>query len=147
MKFENSVTNRSRISDQIKIIIKKAIVEGEFKLGDKLPTEDQLSTTFQVSKVSIREALRDLEGEGIIEKRRGIFGGNFVVQPGINKMHTLIQNYYQFGTITPQEIIEFGQLTEPTFVAVAARRRTDKDVERMRLNMPEKWKNRSTKDS
>jgi DNA-binding FadR family transcriptional regulator len=138
MKFSDVVLSRSRVSDQIKDALKQAILNGEFKSGDKFPREDQIAATFKVSKVSVREALRDLEGEGIIEKRRGIFGGNFVAQPGMSQMDDLLANYYQFGTITPQELLELGQLMEPTLVSVAVRRRTDKDLERIRINIEER---------
>jgi len=138
MKFGDVVVNRSRVSDQIKDALKNAILNGEFKPGDKLPREDEIAETFKVSKVSVREALRHLETEGIVEKRRGIFGGNFVVQPGISKMHDLMANYYQFGTITPEELLEFAQLIEPTMVSVAVGRRSDEDLRRMLTNIQER---------
>jgi GntR family transcriptional regulator, transcriptional repressor for pyruvate dehydrogenase complex len=138
MKLTDVVIKRGRVSDQIKEAIRQAILNEEFSSGDKLPREDQLADTFKVSKVSVREALRDLETDGIIEKRRGLFGGNFVAQPGISKMDDLMANYYQFGTITPQELLEFAQLIEPTLVSVAVKRRTDKDLERIRVNIEER---------
>lgn len=138
MRFSDVVVNRSRVSDQIKDALKNAILNGEFKPGDKLPREDQIAETFKVSKVSIREALRQLETEGIVEKRRGMLGGNFVVQPGISKMRDVLANYYQFGTITPEELLEFAQMIEPTMVSVAVRRRTDEDLHRMLTNIQER---------
>jgi GntR family transcriptional regulator, transcriptional repressor for pyruvate dehydrogenase complex len=138
MKWTEVLIKRARVSDQIKDALKQTILSGEFKPGEKLPREDQIAATFKVSKVSVREALRDLEGDGIIEKRRGIFGGNFVAQPGVSKMDDLMANYYQFGTITPQELLEFAQLLEPTLVSVAVRRRTDKDLEKIRVNIEER---------
>ncbi len=138
MKFSDVVVNRARVSDQIKAALKNAILNGEFKPGDKLPREDEIAETFKVSKVSIREALGHLEAEGIVEKRRGIFGGNFVVQPGVSKMHDLMANYYQFGTIKPEELLEFGQLIEPTMVSVAIMRRTDDDLRKMLTNIQER---------
>ena len=74
MKLASVDLSHNRVSDQIKDNLKSAILRGEFKPGDKLPREDQIAASFKVSKVSVREALRDLEGEGIIEKRRGAFG-------------------------------------------------------------------------
>jgi GntR family transcriptional regulator, transcriptional repressor for pyruvate dehydrogenase complex len=138
MKLSEVVLSRGRISDQIKNAIKRAILDGEFKPGDKLPREDEIAVTFKVSKVSVREALRDLEGDGIIEKRRGIFGGNFVAQPGMSKMTDLMANFYQFGTVTPRELLELGQIMEPTSVSIAVKRRTDKDLERIRTNIQER---------
>jgi GntR family transcriptional regulator, transcriptional repressor for pyruvate dehydrogenase complex len=135
--FTGIVLSRGRISDQIKDVLKQAILNGEFKPGDKLPREDQIAASFRVSKVSVREALQGLEGEGIVEKRRGALGGNFVGQPGGSKMNDLMENYYQFGTVTPEELLDFGQMLEPSLVSIAVKRRTDKDLVRMRTNIAE----------
>lgn len=138
MEFSDIVLSRSRVSDQIKKALKQAILSGQFKSGDKFPREDEIAASFKVSKVSVREALRDLEGEGIIEKRRGLFGGNFVIQPGIDKMSDLVENYYQFGTVTAEELLECGRMLEPTMVSLGVRRRTDKDLDKMSVNIQER---------
>jgi len=137
MSFKNIVLNRKRVTDQIKDALKRAILKGEFNPGDKFPPEDQIAAQFKVSKVSVREALRDLETEGFIEKRRGIFGGNFVMRPGIQKMDDLVSNYYQFGTVTPEELVEFRQILEPALVGLAAIRRTNEDLKKMKSNIQE----------
>jgi len=51
--------------------LRDAILEGQFVLGDRLPTEQVLCETLDVSRSTIREALRVLEAEGLIEVRRG----------------------------------------------------------------------------
>jgi GntR family transcriptional repressor for pyruvate dehydrogenase complex len=140
MKLADVVIKRSRVSDQIKETIKQAILNEEFKAGDKLPREDQLADIFKVSKVSVREALRDLEGEGLIEKRRGLFGGNFVAQPNINKINDLLANYYQFGTVTPEDFLEFTQILEPTLISLAVKRRKKADLEKIQTNIEERKK-------
>jgi GntR family transcriptional regulator, transcriptional repressor for pyruvate dehydrogenase complex len=137
MKLSDVVLARSRVSDQIKDALKQSILSGEFKSGDKLPREDEVAAMFKVSKVSVREALRDLEGEGLIQKRRGTFGGNFVAQPGSNELDLLVSNYCQFGTITADELLDFAQMLEPALVSAAARRRTQEDLEKMRANIKE----------
>lgn len=137
MKLSDVVLSRSRVSDQIKDALKQAIERGEFKAGDKLPREDEIAAMFKVSKVSVREALRDLEAEGIIQKRRGIFGGNFVAQPGSNEMQQLMSNYCQFGTISRAELFDFSHMLEPVLMSAAATRRTDEDLKKMRINIKE----------
>lgn len=57
--------------------IKTLIQSGEISFGGKLPSERQLMTTLNLSRNSIREALRSLENMGIIESRHG--QGNFLV--------------------------------------------------------------------
>ena len=126
--LEKIVAPRSRISDQIRDELKRMILEGELKRGVKLPTEEQLAGRLKVSKVTVREALRNLETEGLIEKRRGARGGSFVTHPGSEKMGEWVINYFRIGMITPEELVDFRQTLEPALVALAAERRTDQDL-------------------
>lgn len=57
--------------------IKDMIIDGKLKVGERLPTEKELSENFGVSRTSVREALKALEVIGICESRQG--GGNFIV--------------------------------------------------------------------
>jgi len=126
--LEKIVVPRMRISDQIRDELKRMILEGELKRGVKLPTEEHLAGQLKVSKVSVREALRNLETDGLIEKRRGARGGSFVAHPGTEKMGEWVINYFRIGMITPEELVDFRQTLEPALVALAAERRTDKDL-------------------
>jgi GntR family transcriptional repressor for pyruvate dehydrogenase complex len=58
--------------------LRRAIHLGEFAPGVKLPTERDLAELLNVSRATLREALRELKGEGYIEIRRGQRGGVFV---------------------------------------------------------------------
>ena len=61
--------------------IRRAIALGRFLPGDKLPPERELSEQMQVSRTTIREAVRVLEGEGLITVKRGALGGLVVMRP------------------------------------------------------------------
>jgi GntR family transcriptional repressor for pyruvate dehydrogenase complex len=58
--------------------IKANIEDGRLQRGDKLPTERALAAQFQVSRNTVREALRTLEISGFITLKRGPTGGAFV---------------------------------------------------------------------
>jgi GntR family transcriptional repressor for pyruvate dehydrogenase complex len=126
--LEKIIVPRPRLSDQIRDELKRKILHGDLKRGVKLPTEEQLAGQLKVSKVSVREALRNLETEGLIEKRRGIYGGSFVAHPGSEKMGEWVVNYFRVGMITPEELVDFRQALEPALVALAVERRTDRDL-------------------
>jgi GntR family transcriptional repressor for pyruvate dehydrogenase complex len=126
--LQKAVLPRPRLSDQIRDEIKGMILRGDLKRGVKLPTEEQLAAQLKVSKVSVREALRNLETEGLIEKRRGIHGGSFIAHPGTEKMGEWVVNYFRVGMITPEELVDFRKTLEPALVALAVDRRTDKDL-------------------
>lgn len=132
VKFKNTIVSFGRLSDRIKAVLKQSIISGELNAGDKLPTEEQLAEDLNVSKVTVREALREMETEGLIEKRRGIHGGSFVAEPSCDKISELVINYIQFGSLTPKQLTEFRLLLEPSMVALACEHRTDEDLSDLR---------------
>jgi DNA-binding FadR family transcriptional regulator len=133
--FQNIELRQERLSDQVKHHLKQAILDRKFAPGDKLPPEDQIAAMFKVSKVTAREALREMETEGLIEKRRGIHGGSFVAQPGSEKIGQVINNFYRFGALTPEELVEFRKILEPALVALAVERRTEDDLLAIKANI------------
>ena len=70
--------NRPLLADLVRSELKRAILSGEFSLGDKLPNEDQLCTRFNVSRVTIREAVRGLIEDGYVVRRQG--SGTYVTR-------------------------------------------------------------------
>lgn len=128
---------RRRLSDQVKESLKQAIMGGALRPGDKLPPEQEMADRLKVSKVTAREALRDLEAEGLIEKHRGVHGGTFVTRPRSQKMGEAVINYYHFGGLDPEELCEFRRILEPSLVLLAAERRTEEDLAAIRRNIAE----------
>ena len=61
---------------QLKEYIKKKIESGEFKPGDRIPTEQELCEMFDISRTPVRQALTELAYEGILYRRPG--RGTFV---------------------------------------------------------------------
>ena len=122
---------KERISDQIKARLKQAILDGHYMPGDKLPTEIEIARYYDVSKVSAREALRELEAEGLILKKRGVFGGSFVARPGSEKLVNVVTNSYLFGGVSVTDLAEFRRILEPGLARLAAERRSDEDLAEM----------------
>ena len=119
---------KQRISDRLKTRLKQAILDGEFAPGDRLPPEMALAQAQGVSKISVREALRELEAEGLIEKRRGNRGGSYVARPGSEKMVGVVVDAHLFGGIGAPDLAEFRRILEPELAQLAARRRTREDL-------------------
>src|SRR5258707_14273136 len=61
----------TRIYEEIVRQVKRLIAEGKVKSGDRLPPERDLVEEFMVSRTAVREALRALEGSGLIDVRAG----------------------------------------------------------------------------
>lgn len=77
---------RTSISRQIAEQLRAAIIAGQFKIGERLPTEDELAQRYGVSRPSVREALKRLAAQNLVRARRGATGGNFVVQPSFGEL-------------------------------------------------------------
>lgn len=56
---------------QIKKIIKDKIISKEYAPGDTIPSEAQLQEMYHVSRITARQAIMDLESEGLVERARG----------------------------------------------------------------------------
>ncbi len=57
--------------ERIAAVLREQILGGELDPGDQLPTQERLGEQFEVSRVVIRQALDLLEGEGLVDQRRG----------------------------------------------------------------------------
>lgn len=64
---------------QLKQLLAAHIARGEWQPGDMLPTEEQLQEEYDLSRTTVRQALRELELEGLISRHRG--RGTFVSEP------------------------------------------------------------------
>ena len=133
--FKKFKVSRHRVSDQVTLILKQSIMDGTFTPGDRFPPEEQIAAQLGISKVAVREALRELETDGLIEKQRGMFGGSYVAIPDLARIGTSVINCYQFGTLRQEELVEFRQLFEPVIIRTAAQRRTNQDLMALKANI------------
>ncbi len=112
---------------QIVEIFKKALSNGTFKIGDKLPPERELSEMLGAGRSSLREAISILSAYGIVEVRHG--EGTFVTDKFVENVFDFLgftnvtnpQNYMHLMKL--REIIEVGA------VDMVYENMTDKDME------------------
>lgn len=69
---------RLPIYHQVALSLQRRIARQEWRVGDKLPSEYELADTYEVSRVTVRQALTELEKEGIVVRRRPT--GTFVAK-------------------------------------------------------------------
>src|SRR3989339_1775301 len=80
-----------KISDQIIDQIRDAILSGKLKPGERLASEKELVDQFEVSKATMREALRVLEVMGLVQIRKGVSGGIFMAEVDMRTtIHSII---------------------------------------------------------
>ena len=120
-----------KISDQIIEQIRNAILSGRFKPGDKVASEKELMSEFGVSKATLREALRVLEGMGLVEIKKGITGGVFIAEVDMKTTIHGIINFLHFKTVSIKDITMIRYLLEPPVAQIAALRIQPEDIVRL----------------
>ncbi|BBO73613.1 GntR family transcriptional regulator [Desulfosarcina widdelii] len=119
------------LSQEVKDAIQTSIADETFKPGEKLPSERELVDQFQVSRVTIREALRNLQSAGLIEIRRGINAGAYVSEPNSDPITENFRNLIHMGRIGFSHLIDARLYIEPRASEIAAKYATDKDIDRL----------------
>lgn len=126
-----------RISQTVVDQIKEAIFQKKIKTGDKLPSERQMMEQFQTSRVTIREALKNLENSGILEIRRGTQGGAFVRDPDVKFVSGFLQDMFSMGNIKVFDLTEARMAVEPFSVKIATERIKADSLEQIKQNIRE----------
>lgn len=101
---------------QVQEALKEYLAHEESRPGDQLPSEPELCRLFEVSRTVIRQALRGLEAEGLIVRRKG--KGTFVAQPKIGEsLFQELTGFFQdmarrghrpFSRVLRQQVIPAG---------------------------------------
>jgi DNA-binding FadR family transcriptional regulator len=113
------------IVDQIRLLIR----QGQLAAGDRLPSERDLCERFGVSRVTVREALRVLEAQGLVEIRVGARGGAFVTAPSSRLVGEGIADLITLATLSSVEVTEARMVFELGIVPLVCERATKEDIE------------------
>lgn len=107
--------------------IKDAIICGKLKVGDRLPNELDMAQEFNVSRSSVREALKSLEVLGIVESRKG--GGSFIANNINRSMTDSLSIYFMLNGCSIQDLIDMRVALELGAIRTIIDRRTDEEIE------------------
>src|SRR6185503_6271928 len=102
--------------------LRRQIIDGELADGDLLPRQEVLVEQFRVSLVSLREALRILETEGLVSVRRGNRGGAVVHAPAKASAAYMLGLLLQSDTVPLADLATALQELDPMCTALAAKR-------------------------
>ena len=114
-----------RLSERVCDFLKKLIDEEGFKIGDKFYSENELTTKLQVSRSSVREAVRILEATGWVKVEHG--KGIFIVSGGHQGLDAFT-NWLKNNETDILEHFELRLMIDPRAAAHAARKATPQDV-------------------
>ncbi|MEA4855387.1 FadR/GntR family transcriptional regulator [Solidesulfovibrio sp.] len=122
-------TKKDKISTLIIRQIREAILQGQIKSGEALPPEKDLVQQFGVSKHTLREALRTLEGMGLIDIRRGAGGGPVVTEVNPETARDFLQSFFHFQNISIRDLSDVRKIIEPYLARRAAETFDAKDTQ------------------
>lgn len=129
--FKVPIESRVRVYEDIVSRVLSLIQTGKLKVSDKLPPERELAEMLQVSRSSVREALRSLELLGHIEIRSGAEGGSYVKEVGLENAQLILQSMFNLNQKSVTDIIEVRMIIEVQSVVIATKRCNDDDIEEL----------------
>jgi GntR family transcriptional regulator, transcriptional repressor for pyruvate dehydrogenase complex len=120
---------RETVMDTVARRIEALMRSGELKAGDRLPPEPELARRLAVSRSSLREALKGLHFLGLLKARPG--DGTYIQ----SSLSRVLNQHFQWMLLLREvghlEIYELRKILEPEAAALAARRATKDDLDRM----------------
>ena len=120
-----------KAADVLAGILREKILEGDLLEGADLPNERDLGQQSGLSRASVREALRILEGEGLIATRTGRNGGSAVLRPSSATIERSVGIFIRGHKIRFEAVLETRAAIEPPSARFAALHRTDADMAEM----------------
>ncbi len=128
-----------RLADMLTDQLKQSLFDGEYLEGERLPSEHELMEIFGVSRIVVREAIRNLEQSGLLKIKRGPAGGAFVRAMKHDAISSLVRDTLRLGRTNVGEMMEVRLHIEPIVAGLAAERRTPEDIDNLEKgieNMP-----------
>ena len=113
--------------------IERAILDGALRPGTALPTEQELSERFGVHRSTVREAIRQVEQEGLLQRREG--RRLFVCLPGVHDLAPRATRLLLLHQTTFQELWDVALALEPLAARLAAQQATPDDLAQLQANL------------
>ncbi len=125
-------TRDRTLADTVYENVLARIVRGDFPVGEKLPTEHELSDEMGVSRPVLRQALKQLREDGVVVSRQG--SGSFVRR----KPEEAVLDFAPIGSIADiQRTFEFRAAIEGEAAYLAAQRRSERELRQIQLALEE----------
>jgi GntR family transcriptional repressor for pyruvate dehydrogenase complex len=129
--------HRETVMDTVARRIEQLVRGGQLRPGDRLPPEPELAQLLNVSRSSLREALKGLMYLGLIKSRAG--DGTYIQ----SSLSRVLNQHFQWMILLKEvkhfEIYEFRKMLEPEVAALAAKRATKADIQRLEAALQGMW--------
>jgi len=120
---------RTKVYEEVAERIRRLIVDGRLRPGDKLPPERELAERFAVSRTSVRDAIRVLELTGLLEPRQG--EGTVVRELTPDSLAQPLASILIHNRLLLTELLEVRKMIEPPLAARAATLASAEEVARL----------------
>lgn len=134
-----------KVYDQVIEQIKNKIKSGEIKKGDKLSSERELAESLNVSRTSVREALRALEVVGLVESRQG--AGNYIRTNFDNSLFEPLSIMFMLQESSIQEMYDLRETLELQCSRLSAKNIEDNELELLEAILDRMYIAKSEKES
>jgi GntR family transcriptional regulator, transcriptional repressor for pyruvate dehydrogenase complex len=133
MAEQGTTVSQRRPSKAVELAsaLRRSIVVAGLQPGAPLPSEAQLMAQQGLSRATVREAIRILVAEGLVQGRIGRLGGLEVAQPSPELASEWLANQLALRSATVNTLIEFRRIVEPQAAALAAERATPEQISLM----------------
>ncbi|HET8993086.1 FadR/GntR family transcriptional regulator [Rhodococcus sp. SJ-2] len=123
---------RTSLISQVTEQLRSEICNGRWAIGERIPTEPELSELTGTGRNTVREAVQALVHTGLLERRQG--SGTYVV--ATSDIGGTLGKY--FATAHERDVLELRQTLDVTAAVLAARRRTPDDITRLEALLVER---------
>src|SRR5437773_498188 len=127
---EFEAVKKTKLYEKVVQQVQGMIADGLLKPGDRLPPERELAETFQVSRSSLRDAIRALEVMGLVEPRQG--EGTIVRDLSASSLVSPLSAVLSQKRELVGELLDVRRIIEPPLAARAARHATPEDLARLK---------------
>src|SRR5438874_1871997 len=108
-----------RVSEEVVRQVQEAIFSGTLGPGDRLPPERELAEQFGLSRMSVRDALRTLESNGLVEIKVGSNGGAFIREPNFDPFRETLSSMLRSKKANILELAETRKIVETAIAGLA----------------------------
>lgn len=126
------VRRPAKMGEVIADAIADEILEQNLEPGTRLPNEAQMVERYEAGRGTVREAIRLLEADGMIEVRPGLGGGPVVREPDVERVARRLSILLRLSGSTFGSVVDARKALEPSLAGHAATAATDEQLEELR---------------
>ncbi len=126
------VRRPAKMGEVIADAIADEILQRNLPPGTRLPNEAQMVERYEAGRGTVREALRLLEADGLIDVRPGLGGGPVVCEPDVDRVARRLSILLRLSGSTFGAVVDARKALEPTLAQHAASAAEEEQVEALR---------------